>query len=136
MWKSWRHVPLFFSIVLGMFEPGTNFLKCNLNIVNTRVLLWGDASLTYIDNGQFILVHIHVYIRKSKHFNINRNFNGIICALWIIMSCLITITESTTWPSNMHTCENSECSIFCTERRRNKFFNLCPMPLIIYISIK
>ena len=46
------------------------FNICNLNIVNTHVLLWGDTSITDKDNEHLFSL-IHIYIKKSKRFNIH-----------------------------------------------------------------
>ena len=43
---------------------------CNSNIVNTRVLLWGDASLTDNDE-EHLFGLVHMYIKESKRLNIN-----------------------------------------------------------------
>ena len=46
------------------------FSICNSNIVNTRVLLWGDSSLTYNDE-EHLLGLVHMYIKKPNRLNIN-----------------------------------------------------------------
>ena len=40
----------------------------NLNIVNTRVLLWGDCSIGITDNKHLFSL-VHRYIKSSKRFN-------------------------------------------------------------------
>ena len=45
------------------------FIICNLNIVNTHVLLWGDASISDKDNEHLFSL-VHKYIKKSKRLNI------------------------------------------------------------------
>ena len=45
------------------------FNICNLNIVNTHVLLWGDTALTD-KNNEHLFSLVHIYIKKCKRFNI------------------------------------------------------------------
>ena len=46
------------------------FNICNLNIVNTHVLLWRDTSITDKDIEN-LFSQVHIYIKKSKRFNIH-----------------------------------------------------------------
>ena len=67
------HIIIFFTFVKYARARDELFKNvfhiCNLNIVNTHVLLWGDTSVTDKDNEHLFSL-VHMYIKKPKRFNI------------------------------------------------------------------